>query len=217
MDIYRNGRSPCSMLIRIALATITAAATSPACSADIFYAQQLKVILIDGAFAPGDLKRIEEVSKSAAGTVEGIYLHSFGGDFMSAIEVGYWVREHQLATYASELMCESACGFLWLAGERRFANGVVTLHMPFYRTSMYTIAIPDEGIANAAWYLARLGYDRQLLDALLVVSLTESNDVFPITGPNTALYRISYEHFPREDLFKAALTASKAGGVAQAP
>lgn len=215
MDRYRDGRNRCSMLA-FALGAITAAATSSACSADISYAPELKAILVDGGIAPGDLEKMKAVSESATGTVEGVYLHSFGGDFMTAIELGFWVRQHHLATYASKLMCESACGFLWLAGERRFANGVVSLHMPFYRTSMVTIAIPDEGIANAAWYLASLGHDRQLLDALLVVSLTESNDVFPITGPNTALYRISYEHFPREELFKAALSASKAEVVGQA-
>jgi hypothetical protein len=108
------------------------------------------------------------------------------------------------------VLCDSACGYLWLAGERRFANGLVTLHMPFYRTSLVTIAIPDEGIAETAWYLASLGYDRRLLDALLVVSFTESNEVFPITGPNTAMYRIGYEKFADEGRFKEALEASRA-------
>jgi hypothetical protein len=208
-----DGGNRYARLVGLALALIMTAATPPADAADISYAPDLRAILVDGAITPGDLERIETVSAAATGAVEAVYLHSFGGDFMSAIEVGYWVREHHLATYASEQMCDSSCGFLWLAGERRFSNGVVSVHMPFTRTSMYTIAIPDEGIANAAWYLAAMGYDRQLLNALLVVSLTESNEVFPITGPNTAMYRIAYDHFPGEDLFKAALATNKAGAA----
>jgi len=210
MGVCCFGRTWYAMLVSLALGAVVAAPSS-ARSADISYAEELKAILVDGAIAPGDLEKMEQASKSAAGPVEAVYLHSFGGDFMTAMNLGLWVREHHLATYASELMCESACGFLWLAGEQRFANGVVSVHMPFTRTSLYSIVIPDEAIANTAWYLATLGCDRQLLNALLVVSLTESNDVFPITGPNTAMYRISYTHFPREDEFKAALAAHKAG------
>ncbi len=204
MGVCRYGRTRNAMLASLALGAI-AAAPSSARSADISYAEDLQAILVDGVIAPGDLERIEAASQSATGPVEGLYLHSFGGDFLTAMDLGLWVRERHLATYASELMCESACGFLWLAGEHRFANGVVSVHMPFTRTSLYSIVIPDEGIANTAWYLATLGCDRQLLNALLVVSLTESNDVFPITGPNTAMYRIAYEHFPGEAKFKAAL------------
>jgi hypothetical protein len=215
MDTRHKGRCAQGWMSAVTTLAAIAAAASSAAAADIFYAQDLKAILVDGAINRGDLERMEKVSESATGPLEGVYLNSPGGDFITAIEIGYWVREHHLATYASTLMCESACGFLWLAGERLFANGIVSLHMPFYRTSFVTIAIPQEGIADAAWYLASLDYDRRLLDALLVVSFTESNEVFPITGPNTAMYQLSYQHFPHEDLFKEALRANRTAEVGQ--
>ncbi len=108
-------------------------------------------------------------------------------------------------------LCYSACAFLWLGGAKLYANGVVSLHMPFYRTSMVTIAIPDEGVAAAAWYLASLGYDRSLMDAMLVVSSTESNEMFPVTGPNTALFHITYRELPDEGRYKEAMTAARRG------
>ncbi len=180
-------------------------ATLPASAANISYDPDLRTIIVDGSIEAGDFARIREVFAAAGGEVDGLYLHSPGGDFMTAIDAGAWVREHKLATYASGSLCYSACAFLWLGGEKLYANGVVSLHMPFYRTSMVTIAIPDEGVAAAAWYLASLGYDRALMDAMLVVSSTESNEMFPVTGPNTALFHISYRALPDEGRYKEAM------------
>lgn len=181
----------------------------PGRAASISYSPELHTIIVDGTIEAGDLDRVRDAFASAEGAANGLYLHSPGGDFMTAIEIGSWAREQHLATYASGAMCYSACAFLWLGGEQLFANGVVSLHMPFYRTSMVTIAIPDEGVAAAAWYLASLGYERVLMDVMLVVSSTESNEMFPITGPNTALFRISYKHLPDEGLYKEAMKAAR--------
>lgn len=192
---------------------VTAAAillSSPATAASIFHSPELRTIIVDGTIEAGDLGKLRDAFAEAKGAVDGLYLHSPGGDFMTAIETGNWAREQRLATYASGTMCYSACAFLWLGGETLYANGVVSLHMPFYRTSMVTIAIPDEGVAAAAWYLASLGYERALMDAMLVVSQTESNEMFPITGPNTALFHISYKHFPEEGRYKDAMKAARA-------
>jgi hypothetical protein len=199
-----------STMLPAAYAMTAALLASPAAAASIFYNPDLKTIIIDGTIEASDFGKIRNAVADAKGAVVGLYLHSPGGDFMTAIEIGSWARQQHLATYASGTMCYSACAFLWLGGEALYANGVVSLHMPFYRTSMVTIAIPDEGVAAAAWYLASLGYDRKLMDAMLVVSQTESNEMFPITGPNTALFHISYEHLPDEGRFKEALTAARA-------
>lgn len=182
----------------------------PAAAANISYNPDLRVIIVDGSIEAGDFERIRAAFDAAEAAVDGLYLHSPGGDFMTAIDAGTWAREHKLATYASGSLCYSACAFLWLGGETRYANGVVSLHMPFYRTSMVTIAIPDEGVAAAAWYLASLGYDRSLMDAMLVVSSTESNEMFPVTGPNTALFRIRYRELPDEGRYKDAMKAARA-------
>lgn len=186
------------------------AASAPALAANISYSAELRTIIVDGSIEAGDFQRIREAFDAADGEVDGLYLHSPpGGDFMTAIDAGAWAREHKLATYASGSLCYSACAFLWLGGAKLYANGVVSLHMPFYRTSMVTIAIPDEGVAAAAWYLASLGYDRSLMDAMLVVSSTESNEMFPVTGPNTALFHISYQELPDEGRYKEAMMAAR--------
>lgn len=199
-----------STLARVALVVAAAVGScQPVSGASITYAPELRVILLDGSIEVGDAERIRTKYKEAAGAVDGLYLHSPGGDFMTAIEIGTWVRDTGLATYASGSLCYSACGFAWLGGETRYANGIVALHMPFYRTSMVTIAIPDEGVAAAAWYLAKLGCDRALMDAMLVVSSTESNEMFPITGPNTALFRVAYSQFRDEGRYKDALKAAR--------
>ena len=181
----------------------------PGGAATISYDADLRAILLDGSIERADLAKIRDAFDAAKGAVDGLYLHSPGGDFMTAIEAGRWVRDHHLATYASGTLCFSACAFLWLGGSRLYANGVGSLHMPFYRTSMVTVAIPDEGVAAAAWYLATLGYDRALMDAMLVVSSTESNEMFPITGPNTALFHIQYAPLPDEGLYKEALKGAR--------
>jgi hypothetical protein len=191
------------------VATLGIASAVPALAANISYSPDLRTIIVDGSIEAGDFERIRATFDDADGAVDGLYLHSPGGDFMTAIDAGAWAREHKLATYASGSLCYSACAFLWLGGATLYANGVVSLHMPFYRTSMVTIAIPDEGVAAAAWYLASLGYDRSLMDAMLVVSSTESNEMFPVTGPNTALFHIRYRPLPDEGRYKEAMTAAR--------
>lgn len=194
----------------LSAATALSLANAPAAAANISYNPELRTIIVDGSIEAGDFERIRAAYDEAEGAVDGLYLHSPGGDFMTAIDAGAWAREHKLATYASGSLCYSACAFLWLGGAKLYANGVVSLHMPFYRTSMVTIAIPDEGVAAAAWYLASLGYDRALMDAMLVVSSTESNEMFPVTGPNTALFRISYRELPDEGRYKDAMKEARA-------
>jgi hypothetical protein len=195
--------------VAYAATALVIATSAPAHAANISYSAELRTIIVDGSIEAGDFEHIRETFDAAGGEVDGLYLHSPGGDFMTAIDAGTWAREHKLATYASGSLCYSACAFLWLGGAKLYANGVVSLHMPFYRTSMVTIAIPDEGVAAAAWYLASLGYDRSLMDAMLVVSSTESNEMFPVTGPNTALFHITYRELPDEGRYKEAMTAAR--------
>ena len=192
-------------MLGLALMLAGIAHATAALAADAYYSERLGAILMEGLLEQGDLARIEALYDAAAVKPDKLYINSPGGDFLSAIATGTWVREKHLDTYAAGILCHSACGYLWLGGERRFANGIVTLHMPFYRTSNSTIAIPHEGIMEASWYLATLGYDKSLMEALLVVGTTETNQVFPITGPDTALFGIGYQNFPDEGRFKDEL------------
>jgi len=177
-------------------------------AAQFFYSPELETIFVDGTIADGDFVRLKRASDEAAGKVKRIYLSSPGGNFMTALDIGYWIREHGYDTVAS-VMCDSACAYIWLAGNHLYTNSLVHLHMPFYRTSQVTIAIPDEGLVAATWYLAQMGCSKALVDALLVISTTEMNQAFPITGPNTYLYHIRYDAMDAEKPYRDALTKFK--------
>lgn len=208
-----------STLVRPAafgLAMALAATAAPASAADVFHSERLGALLLEGQIEATDPERMDALYDAAAVKPDKLYLSSPGGDFLAAIAAGEWVRLRQIDTYAAGVLCHSACGYLWLGGQRRFANGVVTLHMPYYHTLGTAIAIPDEGIMEASWYLARLGYDKSLIEALLVVSTTEANQAFPITGPNTALFGITYENFEGESGFRDELRALRAEAGAAA-
>jgi len=65
--------------------------------------------------------------------------------------------------------------------------------------------VPAEGLVDATWYLAKLGYDRALVDAIFAVGTTESDESFPITGPETHYLGIRYGNYVDQP-FKDELT-----------
>lgn len=175
--------------------------SSHACAAEVSFVPGLGALVLDGAIATTDIEAVKAAYDGAAETPSMIYLNSSGGDFYAAIAVGNWVRSRGIDTYAGTL-CESACAYIWLGGAHRFANHSIGIHAPFVRTSFLTITVPAEGLVDAAWYLAKLGYERALIDAIFAVGTTESNECFPITGPETHYLGIDYRRFAEEP-FKA--------------
>jgi hypothetical protein len=178
-------------------------ASSSARPADVSFVPELHALFLRGAIAETDVETLRASYRGASEKPSAIYLNSSGGDFYAAITAGNWVREMGLETYAG-LLCESACAYLWLGGVRRYANYSIGIHAPYVRTSFLTVDVPAEGLMDAAWYLAKLGYDRPLIDAIFAVGTTNSNECFPITGPETRYLGIGYERFV-EAPFKAAL------------
>lgn len=184
---------------------------SPVPAADISYAPSLHALFLRGAITSGDAESLRAAYDGATEKPSAIYLSSPGGDFYAAIAIGNWVRDKGLDAYAG-LLCDSACAYLWLGGVNRFANNIIGVHAPYVRTSTVTVAVPAEGLMDVAWYLARLGYERALLDAIFVVGTTESNECFPITGPETRYLGIGYNHFA-EAPYKAELDALRAAAA----
>lgn len=182
--------------------------SSPSAPAEVTFAPELHALVLRGAISETDLGRVLAAYDGAEEKPSAIYLNSPGGDFYSAIEIGNWVRSMGIDTYAG-LLCDSACAYLWLGGARRYANNLIGIHAPFVRTSYVTVAVPSEGLVDAAWYLAKLGYGRALIDAIFVVGTTQSNECFPITGPETRYLGIGYEKFA-EKPFKDALDQLRA-------
>lgn len=166
----------------------------PAAAAEVTLAPDLHALVLRGAIAEADLGHVISVYSDAADKPVAMYLNSPGGDFYAAIEIGNWVRSMGIDTYAGRL-CESACAYVWLAGTHRYANNLIGIHAPFVRTSFVTVAVPSEGLVDAAWYLSKLGYERALIDAIFTVGATQSNESFPITGPETRYLGIGYEKF----------------------
>ncbi len=166
--------------------------TSAAAAATAYYVKPLATIMLDGAIRPGDLEEIEAAYVQSGRSATSLYLNSPGGDFAEGIKIGYWLRDHKVAAYAASL-CDSSCAFAWLGGVKRYATlGAVMIHMPFYRTSTVTVAVSRAGIVDAIWYLATLRCSRKLADALLTVSSTESDELFPITGADSAGFDLDY-------------------------
>ncbi len=179
------------------LVVLLALYCSRASCAEVSLVPELGALFLDGTIAATDLEVVRATYDGAPEKPSMMYLSSSGGDFYAAIAVGNWVRERGIDTYAGTL-CESACAYLWLGGARRFANHSIGIHAPFVRTSFLTITVPTEGLVDATWYLAKLGYSRALIDAIFAVGTTESNECFPITGPETHYLGIGYERFAEE-------------------
>ena len=203
-------QTSCSALVSIlpVVALWCATQCQTAQAASLFWFDDLKAIALDGAIRSGDLEAAVKLVEAHPET-RGVYLNSPGGDFIEAIQIGEWVRQRGFATYASTL-CMSACAYVWLGGTARRANGVVYIHLPFFRTSTATVEIPTEGATLAGWYLSQIGSARNLVEAMVAVGSTEGDPMFPITGPNTALLKVDYAQFGDEKLYRDALTQARA-------
>jgi hypothetical protein len=181
--------------------------SSAALAGTVSYVQSLNALMFNGAIGGTDAKDLEAAYDRSAQKPTLVYFDSPGGDFYSAMKIGRWIRAKGLDSYAGQL-CESACGYAWLGGVRKFANHVVSIHAPYMRTSQVTVTVPAEGLVDTAWYLGELGYDRTLVNAVFAVGTTESDECFPITGPNTHYLNVLYSHFD-ETALKDALSLSR--------
>jgi len=97
---------------------------------------------IYGEIAPGDyIKLLKLINNNEPGYR--IRLNSNGGDVNEAIKIGELVNRLNLETFVFRGdYCASACFFIWLNGERRFARRIqqgvdqfnIGLHRPFLAT-----------------------------------------------------------------------------------
>lgn len=114
-------------------------------------------ISISGQFLPGDEKVFAnialQVSKGA------VALSSPGGNVIAAIEIGKAIRIKEFSTLVGQnVECASACGLVWLAGNRRYVHpeARIGFHAAYETQSGQA---RESGVGNAlvGAYLNQLG------------------------------------------------------------
>ena len=80
---------------------------------------------LNGNIVTGDYYKVKDKLKHNMK----IYLNSNGGLAYEGIAIGYLLNDHKVTTIIEENKeCHSACGFLFLAGEKRIFDGILGIH-----------------------------------------------------------------------------------------
>ena len=89
---------------------------------------------ISGQIGSEDGKRFRKVAMSLDRAT--VFLASPGGSINAAIEIGKFVRQQRMTTVVARRdYCVSACGLIWLAGERRLLTAKA--RVGFHTTYVY--------------------------------------------------------------------------------
>lgn len=175
--------------MRAALALAVLLISPPSMAAGIAFNPDHKAIYIVGVIEHEDRDRFEDIYVAHPET-EAVYITSFGGDFVTGLDLAAKVRAYGLVTYSGS-KCDSACGYVWLAGVRRFASGDVRMHAPFYRTNGNKILNPDM-MPDIEYEIAQWP---EMISGIAKVFTTGDNALFSILDG----YGVSYETFDRTD------------------
>ena len=119
-------------------------------------------IKISGEIGKGDAERFRRTLLDAdpyygSGATFMVYLDSPGGRVFEAIEIGNAIRSLGFNTFvADEAICTSACGLIWLAGDRRYlgANAALGFHTVYDPRTRQPTPV---GLAWVEAYMSRLG------------------------------------------------------------
>jgi hypothetical protein len=123
------------------------------------------VLLAQGTFERGDI--IEFTSQVLHNDIETIMLDSGGGNLVSSIEIGYFIREQNINTLVpSQGSCYSACTYAFMGGIFRSIddNAPFAMHRPYFGNEVvgeYTDGY-NSGIITSVMivtYLIEMGLD----------------------------------------------------------
>ena len=114
--------------------------------------------IIDQIYRKSYLQPIDGVTqrdRSSPRNIKRIRLTSIGGRVGEALEIGHYIRTHNVATYVPKGKCYSACALLWLAGRSKFRHPASSIgfHRTFDRKTGRAI-----GNAIVGFYLSEMGY-----------------------------------------------------------
>jgi len=90
-----------------------------------------------------------------------VHLDSPGGAVKEAIQIGEFIRKEKFNTFVNEqVVCASACGLIWLAGNKRYAH--VVAHIGFHAVfdgNDKDKKTSSSGNAIVGAYLGSLGFN----------------------------------------------------------
>lgn len=170
-----------------------------------------RIISIKGEIVAGDdLKFAPIIANREQVTV---YLASNGGDTLAAMAIGRMIRSNKFATdVPSGALCTSACGLIWIAGDRRSLSAIakVGFHGAFRRINGKMV-ISSEGNALVGAYIAEMGYSAaaivyftqappsgvQWLSPEVAARIGVEYEQIPPTGSATLHLMISQKRWPR--------------------
>lgn len=143
--------------------------------AQFFKGSEPNSLVLVGTITPDTLPRFQEAIAEYPDT-KTIELMSEGGSVIPAIQIAYEIFDRGLDTRITDgSMCYSACGFVFLAGERRDIDGYDALGLHQFRpvegdmTSEQNKALTDYIVAA----LETFGTDPALIAATLETSSSE--------------------------------------------
>jgi hypothetical protein len=127
------------------------------------------VLLVEGKFNKKDSVRFNK--EVLSNDIHTIMFSSQGGNLVSAIEIGYFIREQKLNTIIPENgHCYSACSYAFMGGVDRSIDGDApfAMHRPFF----------DEEITGKY----NDGYDAGVVISVMVVTYLIEMGLDPLTS-----------------------------------
>jgi len=119
------------------------------------------IITISGGIDQGDYEKFVAVAEGTSGTV---VLDSGGGDGLTAMKIGYFIRNKGWATsVAANAVCNSGCVLIWIAGVYRHLDRFARLGLHSAATSMGGKR-SDESNRRIAYYLREMDAPREFID-----------------------------------------------------
>jgi hypothetical protein len=122
------------------------------------------VIYISGEIDKDDADKFKRITSVVTGRTV-VFLDSKGGSAMDGLYIGEYIRYKGYSTAVGDNTdCASACGLIWLAGQRRYLG--TSARVGFH--AAYTVSGDDareSGVANAVigGYLTKLGLSFQAI------------------------------------------------------
>ncbi|MFN0191857.1 MAG: hypothetical protein ACKVP5_07745 [Aestuariivirga sp.] len=110
-------------------------------------ADTVTFITLKGDIGVGDAASFEQAVQGLSSGI--VYLQSDGGQIGEALSIAWFIRKHNLTTVVPpSKVCTSACGIIWLAGQKRFVgkDGRVGFHAAYELRGQHP---RESGAANA--------------------------------------------------------------------
>jgi len=123
------------------------------------------ILTVQGEFNQDDVNRFTK--QVLTNDVHTVVFNSTGGNFMSSIKIGKFIREQQLNTFIPKnKKCSSACTYAFMGGVERTIDkdAKFAMHRPYFNEDMpvkYTEGY-DIGVITSvtvATYLIKMGLD----------------------------------------------------------